>query len=108
MQLHSTFSTQRGGRYLAALCHHFGRKVEVWCDAESGWVKFPFGRCDLNHDASGLYLLVSAKSKADLDRVVQVVTNHLERFAFRENPNLEWIHTAGARLNATSESTSHH
>ncbi|WP_171188039.1 DUF2218 domain-containing protein [Ruegeria sp. HKCCC2117] len=107
MQLHATFFTQRGGRYMAALCHHFGRKVEACCDEDTGWVKFPFGRCDLNQDASGLHVVVSATSQANLDRVVQVVTNHLERFAFRENPELEWIHTAGTQPDTTSEFTPH-
>lgn len=74
---------------MAALCHHFGRKVEAWCDEDTGWVIFPFGRCDLNQDSSGLCLLVSATPQANLKRVVQVVTSHLERFAFRENPELE-------------------
>ncbi|MDP5219816.1 DUF2218 domain-containing protein [Ruegeria sp. 2205SS24-7] len=108
MQLHSTFSTQRGGRYLSALCHHFGRKVEAWCDADTGWVTFPFGRCDLKQDVSGLRLVISATSQADLDRVVQVVTSHLERFAFLEHPELEWNHPAETSPSAMSEPTPHH
>lgn len=82
------FKIDRASRHLAALCHHFGRKVDVHCDDMSGWVQFPFGRCELTADARRLALMASAEDQRRLDQVVQIVTSHLERFAFRENPAL--------------------
>ncbi|MEO9825855.1 MAG: DUF2218 domain-containing protein [Paracoccaceae bacterium] len=90
MNTSSTFQTDRAARYLASLCHHFGRKVDAECDEQSGWVQFPFGRCDITADGTQLALVASAQDQQSLDQVVQIVTSHLERFAFRENPALEW------------------
>ena len=90
MNAQATFKTERGNRYLTALCHHFGRKLESMHDGESGWVRFPFGRCELRSKAGELKLFAAADSQPDLDAVIEVVTNHLERFAFREDPKLEW------------------
>lgn len=41
-------------------------------------------------DDSQLEMLASAEDQTRLNQVVQVVTNHLDRFAFRENPLLDW------------------
>lgn len=90
MNATATFETDRAERYLAALCHHFARKVRVTSDAHRGRVEFPFGLCDLTADETRLELVASADDRTGLDRVVQVITSHLERFAFRENPSLVW------------------
>jgi hypothetical protein len=86
----ASFETDGAGRYLATLCTHFGRKVEAECDTNKGWVQFPFGRCEMTADNQKLEFLASADDQTRLDQVVQIVTSHLERFAFRENPNLDW------------------
>lgn len=90
MNTSTTLKTDSAGRYLKSLCHHFGRKVEAKCDATSGWVQFRIGRCDMTADDNQLALTVSADDQTNLDQVVQIVTSHLERFAFRENPTLAW------------------
>ena len=90
MNTSSTFKTDRASRYLTALCHHFGRKVEAECKPEQGWVQFPFGRCEMKADEGQLALTASAENQKNLDQVVQIITSHLERFAFRENPSLDW------------------
>jgi len=90
MNTSTTFETERASRYLKSLCHHFGRKVDAECSATAGWVQFRFGRCDMMADDSQLALTVSAEDQKHLDQVVHIVTSHLERFAFRENPKLAW------------------
>ena len=90
MEMHATFETNSAVRHMAALCHHFGRKVDAQCDGATGSAVFPFGRCDLVADDTSLKLHVSADDTAGLERAVQVVTSHLERFAFRERPELVW------------------
>lgn len=86
----ASFETDRASRYLKALCHHFGRKVEATCDDTSGWVKFPFGRCELKAADQKLVLSASADDQRHLTQVTNIITSHLERFAFREDPKLEW------------------
>ena len=82
----ASFETDRASRYLTTLCKHFGKKVDALCDAQNGWVQFPFGRCEMVATATQLTLTASAVSHRQLDLVVEIVTNHVERFAFRENP----------------------
>ena len=95
MKTFATFETDGAGRYLKSLCQHFGRKVDAECTATAGWVQFPFGRCDMTADSSKLALTVSAEDEPCLNQVVQIVTSHLERFAFRENPALAWQSQSG-------------
>ncbi|MCY4180386.1 MAG: DUF2218 domain-containing protein [Litoreibacter sp.] len=99
MNTTASFETDRASRYLKALCHHFGRKVDAKCDETAGWVQFPFGRCDLKAGVDKLELTASADDQRQLTQVVKIVTSHLERFAFREDPKLEW---------ASSEATPNH
>lgn len=84
------FETDSAHRYLEALCRHFGRKVEVGCSPEMGWAQFSFGRCDMTAEANRLEITVTAEDADGLDLVMDVVTRHLERYAFRENPRLDW------------------
>lgn len=90
MIMSTTFETDRASRYLKSLCHHFGRKVDAECTDTAGWVQFQTGRCDMTADDSKLALIASAENQESLDQVVKIVTSHLERFAFRENPALTW------------------
>ena len=87
------FETDSAHRYLEALCQHFGRKVEVQCFNDQGWVQFAFGRCGMKAEATRLEMTAKAEDADDLDLVVDTVTRHLERYAFRENPRLDW-HTS--------------
>ncbi len=93
MNTSALFETDNAARHMTALCQHFGRKVDAGCDAHKGWVRFSFGQCELTADASHLKFCASADDQTQLDRVVEVVTSHLERFAFRENPELMWTKT---------------
>ena len=86
----ATFKSERAMRYMKALCHHFARKVEANCEDVNGWVQFPFGRCDMAIENHQLKLHAQADDEERLEQVVRIVTSHLDRFAFRENPELNW------------------
>lgn len=86
----ATFRSDRAGRYMSALCHHFGRKVDTGCDDTGGWVQFSFGRCEMSVQGDELTFTVSADDQSQLDQVVEIVASHFDRFAFRENPELRW------------------
>ncbi|MEL6573971.1 MAG: DUF2218 domain-containing protein [Pseudomonadota bacterium] len=90
MHATATFQTQHATRHLAALCQHFATKVAVTFTASAGHVAFPFGHCELTADDRCLMLNASAGDADQLHLVIDVVTRHLERFAFRENPDLDW------------------
>ena len=86
----ASFETDNASRYLAMLRIHFGRKIETEIDINSGRVQFPFGRCKMTANKTKLEFLASAENQTRLNQVFQIVTSHLDRFAFRDNPNLTW------------------
>jgi uncharacterized protein len=90
----ATFPTEHATRHLASLCKHFAQKVPASCDDRSGKVEFPFGCCEMVADSQELTLTASSPDKAHLDQVTDIITRHLERFAFRENPDLTWCPVA--------------
>lgn len=90
MTLTTIFETEHGSQNLQTLCKHFGRKIPVQFTANAGVIQLPFGKCELVAGPTGLDLTVSADTEADLDRAAQVIASHLERYAFRENPELIW------------------
>ncbi|MEM7473153.1 MAG: DUF2218 domain-containing protein [Pseudomonadota bacterium] len=93
MRRTAQFQTDGAERYMQRLCEHFGRKVETHCQRGKGCVEFGFGRCEMRADASALEMIASSETQDQLDNVIDVITSHLERYAFRENPRLEWLST---------------
>jgi len=90
MNATASFKTTHADRYLAALCTHFAAKVPARQTGRCGHITLPFGICDLTADDDGLAMAAKAKDALSLARVVEVMTRHVERFAFRENPHLDW------------------
>ncbi|WP_159711011.1 DUF2218 domain-containing protein [Geminicoccus flavidas] len=80
------------GRYLQQLCKHFGHKLPARFDARQGSVEFPTGRCELDAEAEPgiLRMRVTAADAEALATLEGVVARHLERFAFREKPEILW------------------
>ncbi|SDW05307.1 hypothetical protein SAMN05444336_10124 [Albimonas donghaensis] len=95
MNASAYFETEHAQRYLGTLCKHFGHKVTVVHEPGFGRIELPFGRCALHADAAGLRLTATADDRPMLDKTIQVMSSHLERFAFRENPDLTWTGAEG-------------
>ena len=89
----ATISTSHASRYLQQLCKHFGHKVPVEFTLNEGHVALPFGECSMTADDDRLTLKASAQS-ASLERMERFIGDHLARFAFRENPTIEWQRAA--------------
>ena len=85
--------TQNASRYLQQLCKHFAHKVEVEFTTDAGTVSLPFGTCRLLADAEQLVLTGTSKT-SNLPRLERFLSDHLARFAFRENPTIDWQRTA--------------
>jgi hypothetical protein len=83
-------------RYLAQLCEHFQHKLPVTFDERQGRIEFAAGRCELDAAASAgtLLMRVVASDEAALARLEGIVARHLERFAFREQPEVRWARVA--------------
>jgi hypothetical protein len=82
--------SERASGYLQQLCKHFGHKVAVSFTPERGTIVFDFGNCSLAASGNMLSLTVTAGTTVGLSRVQHVIASHLERFAFREKPEIVW------------------
>lgn len=59
----SRFEIPNGSKYLQQLCKHFGHKVAVEFDDNSGHADLPPGRATLVADDAGLNVVVTAKDE---------------------------------------------
>ena len=85
--------TKNASRYLQQLCKHFAHKVNVEFTPDTGTVSLPFGTCHLSADAEQLVLKGTSET-SNLPRLESFLGDHLSRFAFRENPTIDWQRTA--------------
>jgi len=84
--------TASASKYLQQLCKHWSHKFEVEFTLEQGRVPFAADRvCDFAATPDTLTLRVQAADDEALSRTERAVTDHLKRFAFRENlGSVEW------------------
>ncbi len=92
MSLHAEIriETNRASSHLQRLCKHFGHKAEVEFTPDKGSIIFDFGRAELEAAPDALTISAHAESEENLKRLKCVMASHLERFAFREEPQIHW------------------
>ncbi|HQU70135.1 MAG TPA: DUF2218 domain-containing protein [Albidovulum sp.] len=85
-------STPNGSKYIAQLCKHFARKVEVSCDDHRGHAALPSGPAEFSADAGGLTVRLEAADAKNLIQARFTIDVHLATFAHRENfLGLNWV-----------------
>jgi hypothetical protein len=82
--------TEHASRYLQQLCKHWGHNNPMTFTPENGRIELPLGVCTLDADADGLGVQVEAAAEA-LERMEHVVAVHLQRFAFKEELQFNWV-----------------
>jgi hypothetical protein len=81
--------TAQARRYLGQLCKHFAHKLPVTFDEIAGTIPFASGTCHLV--ATDAALTIDLEAPADgMEELRDVVTRHLDRFAFREELVYDW------------------
>ena len=83
-------ATPRSARYLGQLCKHFAHRIPASYEGGQGRVEFPTGVCEMEASGDVLILRASAADSPSLAQVEDVVAQHLERFAFRDKPEINW------------------
>lgn len=88
--------TTNGSRYLQQLCKHWSHNLTVEFSREQGRVVFPRDGRAGSFAADGVLILeatpdtlrcrIEASEPAQLNALQDVVSRHLDRFAFREAP----------------------
>jgi len=78
--------TAEASRYLQQLCRHWSHKFPVENTADHGTVPFSEDRvCTFDAEPDALLMHIATSDPAGLTRLENVVSDHLMRFAFREN-----------------------
>jgi len=91
MQSEARIATERASRYLQQLCKHFAHKLPTSHTPQEGRIEFGMGVCALQAEPETLVLTADAPDAESLDRLEGVVARHLERFAFRDKPEIRWV-----------------
>ena len=86
----SSFKTLKAVAYLKKFCRHFAHKIPTDFDDKKGHVDFPFGDCRLISADDLLTFRVEAETEELLAKMQKVVSEHMERFAFRDEIKLTW------------------
>jgi len=84
--------TQSASRYLQQLAKHWSHKMEVRFTEQEGHITFPGGAVlEMRADSQTLDVALSVPEGGDVERMRDVVSSHLDRFAFREAPlTFDW------------------
>ncbi len=83
----ATIATTHGSRYLQQLAKHWSHKLEVVFDETHATIRFPSGVvASLDAGSAALIAHLDAPDAETLERMKRVLSEHLERFAFREAP----------------------
>nr|WP_295664242.1 DUF2218 domain-containing protein [Polymorphobacter sp.] len=91
MEAIATVATPNGSKYLQQLCKHWSHKFEVEFDAQAGKIAFPTSAVAFAATPDTLTMTLSGPDAATIERMEQVVVDHLNRFAFREELKVEWV-----------------
>ena len=78
-------------KYLKQLAKHFSHKVEVEMGEDAATVRLSYGYFELSLDGEDILVM---QTFTDTDehrkRLEHVAGSHLERFAFRDPPEIVW------------------
>ena len=86
--LRAEVPTEHASRYLQQLCKHWSHRFEVAFDAAQGTVHLNGAMCRFQAESQHLVLVLEGEQ--DLARIADVVSEHLRRFAFREDLAVAW------------------
>ncbi len=86
--------TASGSKYLLQLCKHWSHKFDVEFSQDRGQVRFPRAAVTMEASAEALLVTIETVENEAVERLKEMVANHLDRFAFREAPlPFEWSAT---------------
>ncbi|MEO5759962.1 MAG: DUF2218 domain-containing protein [Mesorhizobium sp.] len=83
-------TTEHASRYLQQLCKHWAHKFPVEFDPNHGVIDLSMGRTVMDADAATLPITVTTEDAGSIDRLEEVVADHIKRFAFREELTFDW------------------
>lgn len=76
--------------YMIRLCKHFAHKLDVDVGENSATISSPFGFCTLTAGDTKLSIVASEVAPDQCSDVEHFIADHLKRFAYREEPEINW------------------
>ena len=87
----ASIPTGHASRYLQQLCKHWSHKFAVDFDPHKGKVPFSdTAEVTFEADDAALSMMLAVADAAQAERLQNVVADHLKRFAFREELDINW------------------
>ena len=87
----ASIATTDGSRLIKRLLTHWGHRFEVRFDAATGHVSFDADtRAEFHAGAEALTVRIDASDRARLERMQEVVAEHLQRMARGETLQIDW------------------
>ena len=83
-------ATENPQRLITRLCKHWGHKFPVSHDERQGEIELSLGHCLLKVHENGLQVRLQAADEEQIQRLQQVVADHLERMASGETLVFNW------------------
>ena len=77
-------------RLILRLCKHWGHKFPVSFDERQGDVQLSIGRCLMQAQEGELEVRLESSDAEQLQKLEQVVADHLQRMAGAEALSIEW------------------
>lgn len=88
--------TTHAASYMKQLCRHWAHKFPVTFDDQHGRIDLPKATCLLQATPDKLEVRLTTHECADEARMQQVISEHLQRFGFREEVAFHWKASAAA------------
>ncbi len=85
-EVRARVATASGGKYVQQLCKHWAHKLPVELEGDTGVVTFVGVVATMAADAEAIQVSLRGEDREQVDRLKDVVAQHLDRFAFREAP----------------------
>jgi len=83
-------ATDNPQRLITRLCKHWSHKFPVNYDEHQGEIQLPLGRCALKVQEAGLQVRLEAEEEGQIQRLQEVVAEHLERMASGQTLVFNW------------------
>ena len=85
-EVQARVATASGGKYVQQLCKHWAHKLPVELEGDTGVVTFVGVVATMAADAEAIDVSLRGEDREQVDRLKDVVAQHLDQFAFREAP----------------------
>ena len=86
----ASVATEHASRYLQQLCKHWSHRFTVEFDSSHGVVHLADATCSFDAQPGCLVLRLEGEGPETPERLCGVVSEHLQRFAFREALVIDW------------------